>query len=471
MRNVKLAAAVLAPVAWGIGAGLWTPRGPVTPGQALWSIALSATVGAVAGWGSRSRAAMLFAPAAFVAAVELLRMPIDGPSVDRPHLSAFGLVALVAGRGLQGALTVLPMIVGAAATTLNWGGRLRRAGALVLAAAVVLVAVAVAIPARTAPIPGGVADLVRVEAGGYRLSLLIRGRNASAPVLLFVPGSPGAMEMGSMRRQRGALEERFVVATLDRRGGGASYGSLDAHPPVSLETGVADTVAVTDYLRGRFDEDRIYLLAHSGGSLLGALAAARHPERYVAYIGTGQAVDLPETDGIFYQDTLSWARATKNDALERRLVDLGPPPYPDFYSYEPIITNTASVYAYDSTGNAEGEAGSFGNINVPEYTLLEKAHALNAMMDTWQAQYPDMQAVDLRTDVPRLAVPAYFVQGAHEMRGLAVPFAQWYERLDAPAKHVFVLDTSGHRPMFEQPDRVLDAMDRVLAETTERPAA
>ncbi|GIF63259.1 hypothetical protein Ais01nite_12940 [Asanoa ishikariensis] len=452
-----------APIGWGVGAALWTPRGPLTPAQALWSIALSAAVGVVVGRATRSRWAMLVAPVAFMAAVELTRLPVSGPSVDAPHLSAFGLVALVAGRGVHGLLTVLPMIVGAAYGA-GLTGRLRHTAVALLAAVVALVAVAVAIPARTAPIvgedgsrlPGSVAELATVDAGAYHLSVLIRGHDVTAPVLLFVPGSPGAMEMGSMRRRLGGLERQFVVATLDRRGGGGSYGALDGSPPVSTETGVADTLAVTNYLRTRFHQDRIFLLAHSGGSLLGALAAARHPELYRAYIGTGQAVDLPESDRICYDDILAWARSTRNEGLEQKLVDRGPPPYQDFYSYEPIVANTGAVY--------EGSGGSIDDVNAAEYSLLARVHTLNSMMDTWHTQYPSMQSVDLREDVPRLAVPAYFVQGAHEMRGLAEPFAQWYALLDAPRKRLFVFDTSGHRPMFEQPDRFVDTMSQILAE-------
>ncbi|SNT64586.1 Lysophospholipase, alpha-beta hydrolase superfamily [Asanoa hainanensis] len=444
MRRLSPWIVLAVPAVWGVSAAWWTPRGPLTPTQALWSVALSALVGGVVG--RVSRWAMLFAPVAFVVALELSRVRVSGPSVDAPHLSAFGLVALVAGRGLHGLLTVLPMIVGAALTRVRGSGRLRRAGVALLAAVVVLVAVAVAIPARTPPIlgpdgrplPGSVAELASVDAGDYRLSVLIRGQDTAAPVLLFVPGAPGGMEMGSVRHQLGALERQFVVATLDRRGGGGSYAALDADPPVSLATGVADTVAVTNYLRTRFHQDRIFLLAHSGGSLLGALAAAQHPELYRAYIGTGQAVNLPETDRIFYAEL-----------VERDLVDRGPPPYGDFYSYEPIVANSG---------------GSIGTVNTSEYPLLARVHLLNSMMDTWHTQYPSMQSIDLRRDVPRLAVPAYFVQGADELRGLAEPFAEWYALLDAPRKRLFVLDGSAHRPMFEQPDRFVDAMAQILAD-------
>jgi pimeloyl-ACP methyl ester carboxylesterase len=100
---------------------------------------------------------------------------------------------------------------------------------------------------------------------------------------------------------------------------------------------------------------------------------------------------------------------------------------------------------------------------VAEYTLLQKVHTLNAIVDSWSALYPHMQQVDLRRDVPQLQVPVYFVQGGHEMRGLAEPFNQWYQRLQAPSKHLDVFETAGHRAMFEQPDRFVAVMDRILA--------
>ena len=72
---------------------------------------------------------------------------------------------------------------------------------------------------------------------------------------------------------------------------------------MTCEQCVADTIAVTEYLRERFGQDRIYLLGHSWGSYLGIQAAARHPELYRAYIGMGQVTyqlevgerDLPRT--------------------------------------------------------------------------------------------------------------------------------------------------------------------------------
>ena len=55
-------------------------------------------------------------------------------------------------------------------------------------------------------------------------------------------------------------------------------------------------------------------------------------------------------------------------------------------------------------------------------------------------------------------MPVFFVQGAHEADGRARPFAEWYPMIEAPLKDLVVLDTSGHRPLFEQPDEFHDLM-------------
>ncbi len=59
----------------------------------------------------------------------------------------------------------------------------------------------------------------------------------------------------------------------------------------------------------------------------------------------------------------------------------------------------------------------------------------------------------------------YFIQGAHEADGRAELFDQCYATLDAPTKDLTVLDTTGHRPLFEQPDKFVAYMvDTVLAQ-------
>ena len=67
---------------------------------------------------------------------------------------------------------------------------------------------------------------------------------------------------------------------------------------MTVEQSIADTLAVTNYLRQRFGQEKIYLLAHSGGSFIGIQAAARAPELYHAYIGMAQMAYQIGTTGL-----------------------------------------------------------------------------------------------------------------------------------------------------------------------------
>ncbi|MGS2614555.1 alpha/beta fold hydrolase [Micromonospora sp. LZ34] len=473
----RLAGAVLLPVVWGLAVGWWTPRGPGTNAEALTSIVVSLAVGLAAGWLSRSRWAMLGAPVLFAVAVELVRLDLRGLTVDAPHASGFGLAALLLGRGLHGLLTVLPLLVGAAygagfarrarpaaarRPVWTWLGR---GAAGLLSVLLLLVAAAVAVPARTDRIDGGIAELTTVDTGERTLGLMLRGANPAAPVLLFLPGAPGSSEIGSVRRHLAGLEQRFVVATLDRRGGAKSWGAFAPSSSLTLESEVADALAVTEHLRLRFGKGKVYLMAHSGGSLVGVTAVQRRPELFQAYVGVGQAVDLRAADRSQYDDTLAWARRTGRADLAKRLTDLGPPPYAGMYDYEPLLANEVGAFDYDRTGAGEGRGGTVENLDVPEYTLLEQAHALSGMFDGWDVLYPKVQGVDLRRDVRQLQVPVWLVDGAHEVPGRLALLEEWYAQLQAPRKERVVLDGVGHRSLFERPGPFVDLLTRVLTET------
>jgi pimeloyl-ACP methyl ester carboxylesterase len=80
-------------------------------------------------------------------------------------------------------------------------------------------------PGRTPAIhqPHSVASLERVRIGGVDQYILIRGNDASLPVLLFLHGGPGMPAMYLAHSFQRELEKEFVVVQWDRRGAGKSY--------------------------------------------------------------------------------------------------------------------------------------------------------------------------------------------------------------------------------------------------------
>lgn len=486
-RRTGIAVAMAGGAMWGLIAGQWTPRGPLTTSHAIWSIVLSLAVGGFVGVVSRTRWAALAAPISFAVVFEVVRMGTDGPTVDGVETTTYGLIALVVGRGFHALVSLLPMAYGAAlgagaarrlTPAPSADGRFwrfsRRATAVMAGIGLLAFTIALARPASTEAIvdangdeiPASIAELATVDIDGHDLTMLIRGHDIANPVLLFLAGGPGGSEMGAMRNHLPELEEHFTVVTWDQRGTGHSYEQLDPAETLTLDNAIDDTIAVTDYLRDRFEQDTIYLLGQSWGTTLGVLAIQEQPELYTAFIGTGQMVSQLATDTIFYEDTLRWAQSTGRAGLVSDLSAIGPPPYGRMLDYETALAHEHDVYPYDHSPNAEGEGGFSENFFVAEYALIDQIHLLGAFMDTFSVLYPQLQDIDFRDTATDFDVPLFFVQGAHEADGRADVFADWYPMIDAPIKDLVVLDTSGHRPLFEQPDEFVDYMTTtVLART------
>ena len=483
--RIGLAALVAVTVGAGAISAWLTPRGPITTAEALTSMAAALVIGMVAGLVTGSRWSVLVTPAVFVLVFEFARLGVDGPTVDSIHLSStYGIMALVVGRLVHGVLVLAPMILGAVYGI--WlAARIGREATVTMGAvgwtltglaslALLGVAVLVARPATTDPIlgpdgerlPGSIAELVRVELGGHNLAMMIRGHSVDNPVLLFLAGGPGGSEMGAMRRHLSQIERDFVVVTWDQRGTGKSYDQLDPTSTLTLDRAISDTIQVTNFLRDRFDQDKIFLMGQSWGSILGVLAVQQEPDLYRAFVGIGQMVSPRETDRIIYKDTLAWAHDTSNAGLVDQLTEIGPPPYENILNYEPALSYEHEVYPYDHSGNSEGEGGFSENLFVEEYTLLEQIRNLGAFLDTFTILYPQIQHVDFRTDAASLDVPIYLVQGRHEARGRAELADEWFGMLEAPSKEMFILENSGHRPLFEEPEAFASLMTSLLDDTT-----
>ncbi|MBS3793209.1 alpha/beta hydrolase [Candidatus Bipolaricaulota bacterium] len=395
-------------------------------------------------------------------------------------MSTYGIIAFVVGRFLPGIIILAPTMLGiiygnwAAARFVENSGSAMGVGSWsvtgLFTVGTIILAVLIGLPAGTAeitgadgkPLAGSIAELKTVSIGGHDQVMMIRGSNIDNPVLLYLAGGPGGTDLGAMRKADTGLEDNFVVVTWDQRGTGKSYSALDPAETLTLARMVADTLEVTNYLRDRFEEEKIYLVGNSWGTILGTLAVKERPELFHAYIGAGQMVSPKETDIMFYEDTLELAESTGRNGLDSRLEKNGTPPYENILSYEPAISYE---HQWNSNPARDPSTELPSNLFVSENSFMDKINGMRGFFDVFSILYPRIQEVDFRNDVLRLEVPVYIVMGKYEARGRETPAREWFGLLEAPTKELIEFDNSGHRPHFEEPAKVSSIMSRVADET------
>ena len=382
-----------------------------------------------------------------------------------PPLVAGGLA--VAWAGLIGLLVAGPR---------RWGRGRTQAGAALGGVALALLTVAASqiaaytpaiADAQGRPVPGSLATLEQVRLNGTDEWISIRARNPANPVLLWLAGGPGGSQLATVRYHLGGLEDRFVVVNWEQPGAGKSYGALP-HAQLTRERYVADGLALVDYLRARFGQARIYVAGESWGSALGLWMVQQRPDRFHAFIGTGQMVDFLATEQADYDFALDLARQ-RGDA--QKVADLqrqGPPPYTGAGT-----TMKQAAYLLDgfnymnndpAIANDDG-FNTFQDILSPEYGLYDKVNWARGILDSGDVMFPQLwQArVDFRRDAPVLAVPVYFLIGRHDANAPPALAEDYYRTLQAPRKEWVWFERSGHNPWVTESARFVDVvLTRVL---------
>lgn len=311
--------------------------------------------------------------------------------------------------------------------------------------------------ARGNPVPNSISEKIHVNINGVEQGMFVRSANAEHPVLLFVHGGPAMPTYFLDQRYPTGLEQDFTVVWWEQRGAGISYSSDIPRETMTVQQIVDDTVAVADYLRGRFGKDKIYLMGHSWGSFIGIQAAAKAPDRFHAYIGVGQITNQLESERLAYEYMLKECELQRNPKMGKKLkaapfkmtVPL-PKPY--------MATRDTAMHGL-GVGTTRDMRSVISGIFIPtwldrEYTLGEK---LNIWRGKWSANsaklWDQALATDVRIKIPKLEIPAYFLHGRHDYTTSYALAKAYAKQLKAPLKGFYTYENSAHSPIFEEAEK------------------
>ena len=318
--------------------------------------------------------------------------------------------------------------------------------------------------------PNGILTLEKIQLGGVPQWIQIRGVDRSKPILLFLHGGPGFPEM-PFSHLNSALENQFVVVQWDQRGAGKSYSWSIPDRSMTIEQIVSDTRDLTLYLRERFGQEKIFLAAHSWGTIIGARSVGRYPELFRAYIGISQAVNPPESERLMYRFALARGKEGGDKKAVAELEKIGLPPYksePDYRSLQHWVRHfnerkysPISPWKFIRLGFASPAVSWLDPFRI----WLGYRYSFSHL---WREAF---YGTNLFEQVPRIEVPVYFFLGRHDrtVTVSAEMAAEYFHALHAPRGKTLVwFDHSGHWPQLEEPARYRAALRLVLDQTKTR---
>jgi proline iminopeptidase len=318
--------------------------------------------------------------------------------------------------------------------------------------------------------PNAINSLEAVRIGGINQWIEVRGQNVNNPILLFIHGGPGVAFIPMSGAFQDPWEKSFTVVQWDQRGAGKTYASNDLdfqRKTMNVPQMEQDTLEVANYLRTRLKREKIFVVGHSWGSILGLWLAHEHPELIYAYVGTGQVINMPQNEVVAYNDALQEARSRHNDQAIKDLESIAPypPPNPDSNKMATARNWERDLLAQspDASGFLDIKRIITGIVSTPEYSLADDLGFFRGQMLSLNTFLPEVMKIDLNTLGSDFHVPVFFFEGRYDpycRPSLVVDYAQ---TIKAPHKEVIWFDDSGHFPFFEEKQKFKDELvQRVL---------
>ena len=318
------------------------------------------------------------------------------------------------------------------------------------------------------PLAGSISEKVFVNINGVEQGMFIKSKDATHPVLLYLHG--GMPDYFLTQRYPTGLEDYFTVVWWEQRGSGISYSADIPPETMTLEQMISDTLEVTNYLRHRFGQEKIYLMGHSGGTFIGIQAIARAPELYYAYIGVAQMSNQLKSERLSYEYMLEQFKENGNTKMVRKL-EVAPVTLtggtPDAYLAlrDPAMHSLGIGTMHDMDSVLTGIF--IPSLQSRDYTLSEKVNTWRGKANSGVAPlWNDFLATNLSKEVTELSIPVYFFEGIYDYTCSYTLAKEYFDQLKAPVKGFYTFEQSAHSPLFEEPEKMLRILlEDVLAGT------
>jgi pimeloyl-ACP methyl ester carboxylesterase len=316
--------------------------------------------------------------------------------------------------------------------------------------------------------PNGISSLEEITPGGLKQWIFIRGEDRSNPILIFLHGGPGAPLFGisSARTLYAELIKHFTVVHWDQRGAGKSYSRDIPVKSLTFDRLVEDCNELIDYTRDRFNAQKVFIVGHSWGSVIGIKAVYGYPEKIHAYVGVGQIISNHEKLAISYDFVIDAAEKSGDVRRLDKLKEIGLPP---FETPEAINVLNSHISRYGGVMRNVGfkqMIAMLGFLTSPDYSLSEGLNAMRqkGMDFTIRALWDEMEDIDVSEEIRSIEVPIYFFEGKFDMANPTVIVEDFYNSLeDRQNIHLIIFEGSAHLPMIEEREKYQDLLTSVAS--------
>lgn len=312
----------------------------------------------------------------------------------------------------------------------------------------------------------GIDEGIYVSLGGQEQYLLIRGVDIENPVMIWLHGGPSSPDAFANYTFQKHLVDEYTVVNWEQRGCGRTYyRNKDTDPnnaTASFEQAQADLDELVDYLTDRFNTDKVIIVGHSYGTMLGSKYTLEHPDKVAAYIGVGQFVDI-ESDIYSYEDALTIAKAQGDDTAD---LEAAYSKYSEDMTLVNMMNLRGLVSKYHPVPNETntiwlGIASPYMGVDDLRW-FLKQIGDFGEYVKLNQQLFDYIMVADMRDYGLEYQVPVGFISGSADWITPVKYSEDYYNAVSAPMKDIALIDGCGHSSHYDSPEEFCDEIKGML---------
>lgn len=300
-----------------------------------------------------------------------------------------------------------------------------------------------------------------LDLGGELQYVEITGTDRNNPILLFIHGGPAWPQTPQIRYYNAEIAEKYTLVVWEQRGAGKSYEKNPEPSNLSLEQIVKDGHQLTEWLKEKYNQNKIYLAGYSWGSLVGVNMVKDKPENYFAYIGISQVINMYKGMEISQKWLMEQALQANDFASIRSIDSLANGSFYednlDRFFKQWLLLNKYNGAVFDNESEKETEKAMSYYEDYKNYNWFE----------VWEYSSKKLQGDMFETDIEKIntmEVPVFLIQGKYDWNIPSVLAKEWFDELNAPKKKIYWFEKSGHGPLEEEPKKFNETIIGIIEE-------
>ena len=281
----------------------------------------------------------------------------------------------------------------------------------------------------------------------------------SKDVVIMLHGGPGVPNSYVAYYHQPYLNFCNVVY-YDQRGAGKTRRKNKTKPEeLSYDILVEDLKQTVAYIREKYQADRIFLLGHSCGSLLGTQYILKHPHDVDGYIGYGQIVNIQmqEKSWCDYTKAVVLKSGNQKDIKKMALVEaaFSKLTREAYLEIAPAISDLECKYGFDANGWMAIYKKSPIMSFFRDGPILLSANKFNRNL------LAELYDFDIRAE-KNYQVPVYYILGRYDEWTTSTMAAAYFETIEAPQKGLHWIENAGHMLDIDNPSSFFSTVKEII---------